>query len=96
MIPLLAFIRVQARARLSRKLKPLPAANIRLWIPLFLLWLLLLPFMVVIVPLMIVVCLVVRINPFRALAFFWQVFAGLRGTNIEVNDGNAAVVVRIF
>jgi hypothetical protein len=81
MIPLVAVIRVD---------------RLRLWIPLFLVWLLLLPFLLLLLPLAIVACLVVRINPFRALAFFWQVFAGLRGTNIEVNDGNAAVVVRIF
>jgi hypothetical protein len=41
-------------------------------------------------------CLIVQINPFRTLAVLWQVLAGLRGTNIEVNDGNAAVVVRIL
>jgi hypothetical protein len=95
MIPLFAYIRVQARAHLSRKLKPLPAANIRLWIPLFLVWLLLLPFLLLLLPLAMLACLIVQINPFRTLATLWQLIAGLRGTNIEVHDANAAVVIRI-
>ncbi len=70
--------------------------RLRLWIPLFVVWLLLLPFVLLLLPLMMLACLVVGINPLRALGIFWQVFTGLRGTNIEVNDNNAAVVVRIL
>jgi hypothetical protein len=81
MIPLVAIIRVD---------------RLRLWIPLFLIWLLLLPFLLLLLPLAMVACLIVRINPFRTLTALWQVIAGLRGTNIEVKDGNAALVVRIF
>lgn len=81
MIPLLAMVRVD---------------RLRLWIPLFVVWLLLLPFMLLLLPLMMLACLVIQINPFRALGAFWQVLSGLRGTNIEVDDDNAAVHVRIF
>jgi hypothetical protein len=81
MIPLLAIIRVD---------------RLRLWIPLFLVWLLLLPFLVLVLPLIMLVCLLNQINPFRALGAFWRVLSALSGTNIEVNDKNAVVVVRIF
>ncbi len=81
MIPLLAVIRVDW---------------LRLWIPLFLVWLLLLPFILLLLPVAILVCLALQVNPFQALAVFWHVFTGLRGTNIEVNDPNSVVRVRIL
>jgi hypothetical protein len=81
MIPLVAVIRVQ---------------SLRLWIPLFLIWLLLLPFMLLLLPLVMLACLMVQLNPFRTLAVLWQILAGLRGTNIEVNDIKAAVAIRIY
>jgi hypothetical protein len=81
MIPLVAVIRVH---------------RLRLWVPLFLIWLLLLPFVLLLLPLAMLACLVVQVNPVRSLSVFWQVLAGLRGTYINVNDGNAAVAVRIY
>lgn len=81
MIPLLAVIRVDW---------------LRLWIPLFVIWLLLLPLVLVLLPLAMLACLAIRVDPFPALGAFWQVFTGLRGTNIEVNDPNAQVRVRIL
>ncbi len=80
MIPLFAVIRVK---------------RFRLWVPLFIVWLLLLPFALVLLPLMILACLAIRVNPWRALGTFWQVFTGMAGANIEVNDENAAVQIRI-
>jgi len=68
----------------------------RLWIPLFLVWLLLLPLVLVLLPVAFIALVVVRINPFRALAAGWQILTGLRGTHIEVEDGNALVLIRIF
>jgi len=68
----------------------------RLWIPLFLVWLLLLPLVLVLLPLAFVVLALLRVNPFRAVQTGWQIFAGLKGTNIEVQDGKALVLVRIF
>lgn len=68
----------------------------RLWIPLFLIWLVLLPLVLVLLPLAFVVLLIVRVNPFRAFSGLWRVVAGLKGTHIEVDDGEAAVLVRIF
>ena len=68
----------------------------RLWIPLFLIWLLLLPLVLLLVPLVIIGLAVVQVNPFRALATGWRILAGLKGTNIEVEDGNALILIRIF
>jgi hypothetical protein len=68
----------------------------RLWIPLFLIWLLLLPLVLVLLPFTFLVLALMRVNPFRALHTGWQILAGLKGTNIEVQDGNAQVLIRIF
>jgi hypothetical protein len=81
MIPLFAVVRVD---------------RLRLWVPLFVVWLLLLPFLLLLLPLMTLACLFLGINPLRACAAFWQTLSGLRGTHIEVNDGESLVLVRIF
>jgi hypothetical protein len=86
MIPLMIVIRIRKQKR-----------NIlRLWVPLFLVWLLLLPFILLSLPLVVVVLMALRMNPFRALKAGWQLMAGLRGTQVEVDDGSAWVLVRIF
>jgi hypothetical protein len=98
MIPLFAVIRVattkdssNGNARWQN-----PPLRLRLWIPLFLIWLLLLPLVLVLLPLAILALLLLRLNPFRALAALWQVLTGLTGTHIEVNAPDALVYVRIF
>ncbi len=70
--------------------------NFRLWIPLFLLWLLLLPFAVLALPVLFIVCLISRVSPFEAIATFWNIFAALKDTHIEVDNRNALVLIRIL
>ena len=70
--------------------------NFRLWIPLFLLWLLLLPLAVLVLPVLFIVCLISRVNPLEAIATFWNIFAALKDTHIEVDNRNALVVIRIL
>jgi hypothetical protein len=50
----------------------------------------------VLLPLAMLALLVLRVNPFRAMAAFWHTLAGLTGTYVEVNAPNALVYVRIF
>ena len=66
-----------------------------IWIPLFLVWLLLLPVALLLLPLMFLACVVVRVNPFRALSVFWQIVSALRGTDVRVEDGPYSVLVHI-
>ena len=66
-----------------------------IWIPLFLVWLLLLPVALLLMPLFFIACLVGRVNPFRALAVFWEIVAALKGTDVAVDDGHYSVLVRI-
>ena len=102
MIPLFAVIRISTRKdsekeseRLRQGKRP-RSGRLGLWVPLFLVWLLLLPFVLVLLPLAVLALIVIRVNPFRALATFWQILSGLTGTNIEVDAPDAMVLVRIF
>ena len=98
MIPLFAVIRITTTKHSSNRnpRKRDAPSRLRLWIPLFLVWLLLLPLLLVLLPLAMLALLVIRVNPFRALAVFWQTLSGLTGTLIEVNAPDALVYVRIF
>jgi hypothetical protein len=87
MIPLVGVINVKHWPR---------SRSFRLWIPLFLLWLLLLPFAVLLLPVFFVVCLICRVNPFRAIATFWSILASLRDTHIEIDNRDALVLIRIL
>jgi hypothetical protein len=64
-------------------------------IPMFAIWALLLPIGLLLLPVMLVVCLVARINPFRAFVTFWRFFAALKGTHVEVEDDRRAFVLHI-
>lgn len=86
MIPLMLVVGIRSYNR----------RGFRLWIPLFLVWLLLLPLVLVLLPLAILVLLLVRVNPFRALLTGWQILTGLKGTHIEIQDGKALLLIRIF
>lgn len=70
--------------------------SFRLWVPLFLLWLLLLPLALLALPVLFIVCLVSRVNPFEAIATFWSLCAGFRDTHIEIDNGEALVLIRIL
>ena len=98
MIPLFAVIRISTKKDSSRENNRRRHAprGFRLWLPLLLIWLLLLPLILVLLPLAIVALLLLRVNPFRTLAVFWQTLSGLTGTLIEVNAPDALVCIRIF
>jgi len=83
MIPLLAL--VSFRNERNR--------GFRLWIPLFLAWLLLLPVALLLLPLFFVLCAVGEVNAFQALATFWQMLTGLKGTHIEVAERRASILI---
>jgi hypothetical protein len=68
----------------------------RIWIPIILVWLLLLPFVLLLAPLVFVVFLVLGVNPFRAVAVYWQTFKALRGVRIVVENPQAPISIRIF
>jgi hypothetical protein len=87
MIPLVGVINVRHWPR---------SRSFRLWIPLFLLWILLLPFALLALPAFFVVCLIGRVNPFRALTTFWSIFASFRDTHIEIENREALVLIRIL
>jgi hypothetical protein len=72
-----------------------PPRRFRLWIPILLVWVLLLPFVLLLAPLVFVVCLLGCVSPFRGVAVFWQLFSGLRGVRVAVDDPGAAVSIRI-
>ena len=74
---------------------PARPRRFRLRIPILLVWVLLSPFVLLLAPLVFVVCLTARVNPFRGVALFWQLFSGLRGVRVEVDDPSDAVSIRI-
>ena len=86
MIPLRGTIRIENRIR-SRFFSCI--------IPLFLVWLVLLPVALILLPIFVVACLLVRVNPFPAMAGLWRVVVSLKGTSVEVDDGQHAVLVHI-
>jgi hypothetical protein len=55
-----------------------------------------LPLMLLLLPVMFIVCLISRVNPFDATATIWAIFAGFRDTHIEIDNGEALVLVHIL
>ncbi|MGV8839087.1 MAG: hypothetical protein ACWA6X_02160 [Bauldia sp.] len=84
MIPMLADLRVETDRR-----------RFRLWLPLFLVWLLLLPLFVLVLPFAVIACIVVRIDPFRALGLLFAVLAAVSGTEIAVQRRRTLIFIRI-
>jgi len=62
-----------------------------LWIPFLLVWVLLLPFILLLAPLVFVACLVAKVNPFRGVSVYWEVFNSLRGLRVDVDDPGARI-----
>ena len=87
MIPMVAVLALRTEPRGRRWWIPLP---------LFLLWLILAPLAIVWVPLVIVVCAIVDINPFQAMGTTWQLLAGLRNLQLDVETREADVVLRFI
>jgi hypothetical protein len=70
--------------------------GIHLWLPIFLLWI---PFILVLPPILLVlfvVCLVGRVSFWGALSTFWNLFCGLRGTDVRVCADGKRITVRIM
>ena len=70
--------------------------GIHLWLPLFLLWIpviLLSPLILIVV---LVLCLVGQVNPWRAIATFWNIACSLPGTDVRVLAEGNRILVRIL
>ncbi|MEJ2008486.1 MAG: hypothetical protein P8Z30_10090 [Acidobacteriota bacterium] len=72
-----------------------PPRRFLLRIPMLLVWVLLLPLVLLLAQLVFVACLMARRNPFRGVAALWELFSGLRGVRVTVDDPGAAVSIRI-
>ena len=70
--------------------------GIRIWLPLFLLWIPLILLSPLILLVVLAVCLVGRVNPFRAIAAFWAISCSLPGTDVRVCSEGNKVTVRIL
>lgn len=68
----------------------------RLWLPLFLLWIPLILLSPLLLLILLAVCLVGRVNPFRAIAALWSIVCALRGCDVHVDSPDSRVLVRIF
>jgi len=86
MIPMLAVLRIE---------RP-PRRVLRLWLPLFLFWLLALPIAVVALPVVALVLLVLRRNPLRLFAAYWNLLNGISGTHVEMRKPRASVYVHVY
>ncbi len=69
--------------------------GIRLWLPLFLLWLLLLPLFLLVLPFLFLAALGFGFRFFRTLGAFFGLLAGFRGTNVEVENSDTKVFVKL-
>ena len=67
----------------------------RLWLPLFLLWILLLPFALLALPVLALFWLFGSRGAFAKTLAFWQMFAGLRGTLIDIDHPHGSVFIKI-
>jgi hypothetical protein len=70
--------------------------GLRLWLPLFLLWIPLVLLSPLIFLVVLAVCLVGRVNPWRAIATIWAISCSLPGTQVHVSSRDSQVLVRIL
>ena len=63
--------------------------------PIWLIELLLLPLLVLLLPLVLLVCLMVSINPFRAIGLFFMTLGALKGTHLEMEDHQHSVLIHV-
>ena len=68
-----------------------PRRRFRLGIPILLIWVLVLPFVLLLAPLVFAACLAAKVDPFRGVAVYWQIFDALRGLRVEVEDPEARI-----
>jgi hypothetical protein len=76
------------------KNKAVQQKRITVGVPFVLLLFLLSP-LVVLTPVAFIACLIARIDPFEAGRLLWNVLTALRGTHVEVAQGNRNVLVHI-
>jgi hypothetical protein len=69
--------------------------GLRLWLPLFLLWLILLPLLILALPLLFIASLVFRFSLWRSLRAGTGVLAATRGAQVEVDNRNTRVSVKL-
>ena len=69
--------------------------GIRLWLPLFQLWLLLIPLLILALPLLFIASLVFRFSLWRSLRAANGVLAATRGSQVEVNNRNTSVFIKL-
>ncbi len=67
----------------------------RLWVPLLPVALLLSPVLVLAVIGLVVGCLVLRVNPLRALSVTGRLLGSLAGTHVEIEHGERLALVKI-
>ncbi len=58
----------------------------KLWIPLLPIWLLLLPIVLLLAPIVFIICVFTRLNPFKAIALYWQLYSGILGARVAVES----------
>jgi hypothetical protein len=86
MIPSLALVRVETPGW----------RGFPIWLPLFLLWVPAIVLAPLILPLVVVVCLMGKVNPWRAIAALWSIVCSLPGTNVRVCGEGKRIHVRIL
>ncbi|MFZ0769932.1 MAG: hypothetical protein WCA49_19980 [Candidatus Sulfotelmatobacter sp.] len=77
----------------------LPAKRIhafRLRLPVLLFWLLLLPYAPLLLLVLFIVCPMFGVNPFRATAALFRLFAALKGFHVEVQTSQVSIVLSLF
>jgi hypothetical protein len=52
--------------------------------------------MLLLLPLVLVACLVARVDPLDALAFFWAILCGIQGSEIEVESARQSISIYVF
>ena len=67
----------------------------RLWLPLFLLWILLLPFALLALPVIAILWLLFGRSAVAKPIVLWQVFAGMRGTLVDIDHPHGSVFIKI-
>ncbi|MGH3490031.1 MAG: hypothetical protein ACRDP8_19250 [Actinopolymorphaceae bacterium] len=68
---------------------------IRLWIPLLPVAVVCLPLLLIAAVAGVVACAIYQINALRLARVSWRLLRGLRGTQIEIEQGRTAVLVRV-
>ncbi len=70
--------------------------GVNLWLPLFLLWIPLILLSPIILLVVLAACVANRVDPWRAIAAFWNLSCSLPGTDIHVRTEGNVVKVKIL